>query len=139
MSDITYARPLLAWNGLAGHAHWFLRVALSSVYLYHGITKLPVLDGMASMLGLPVAIVLLVALGEMVGGALIVLGGFMSGEARRWSTRFGVLMVTPIILGAIVMFHWGQWTFVATATHTMGGMEFQVTLLLVQLYLLIKS
>ncbi len=67
MSDITYARPLLAWNGLAGHAHWFLRVALSRVYHYHGITKLPALEG----------------------GALIVLGGFMSGEARRWLTRFG--------------------------------------------------
>ncbi len=139
MSDITYARPLLAWNGLAGHVHWLLRVALSSVYLYHGITKLPALEGIANMQGLPLAIVLLVPLGEIVGGALIVLGGFMSGEDRRWLTRFGDLMFTPVIIGAIVLFHWGQWTFVSTATHPMGGMEFQVTLLLMQLYLLIKS
>ncbi len=139
MSDITYARPVLALNGVARHAHWFLRVALSSVYIYHGITKLPALEGMANMLGLPVSIVLLVALGEMVGGALIMLGGFMSGDVRRWVTRFGVLIVTPIILGAIVLFHWGQWTFAPSATHAMGGMEFQVTLLLLQLYLLIKD
>lgn len=139
MSDITYTRPLLAWNGLARHAHWLLRVALSSVYIYHGITKLPALEGMANMLGLPVAILLLVALGEVVGGAFILLGGFMSGVSRRWVTRFGVLIVTPIILGAIVLFHWGQWTFAPSATHAMGGMEFQVTLLLLQFYLLIKD
>ena len=65
MSDITYARPLLAWNGLAGHAHWFLRVALSSVYLYHGITKLPALEGMASMLGMPVDRLALDAAGKL--------------------------------------------------------------------------
>ena len=35
-----------------------------------------------------------------------------------------------------MLVHWGQWNFVASATHPMGGAEFQVTLLLMQLYLL---
>ena len=55
-------------------------------------------------------------------------------------TRIGALMVIPVLLGAIFMVHWGQWNnFVQTESHPMGGMEFQVTLLLVALYLLVKG
>jgi putative oxidoreductase len=30
---------------LRAHAHWLLRVALGSVFLYHGLTKFPALGG----------------------------------------------------------------------------------------------
>jgi putative oxidoreductase len=43
------------------------------------------------------------------------------------------------MIGAIVMVHWGQWSFVATDTHPMGGMEFQVVLLLMGLYYLVRG
>ncbi|MFQ5973157.1 MAG: DoxX family protein [Alphaproteobacteria bacterium] len=124
---------------VARHAHWFLRISLASVYLYHGLTKFPVLDGMAAMLGLPVLVVFLVALTETVGGSLILAGGFLRGALGDLSTRLGALVVMPVVLGAISIFHWGQWTFVASDSHPMGGMEFQVTLLLLQLFLIFKG
>jgi putative oxidoreductase len=37
------------------------------------------------------------------------------------------------------MVHWGQWSFVASDSHPMGGMELQVVLLLIGLYFLIRG
>lgn len=122
-------------DNLAPYAHWSLRVAVASVFLYHGIGKFPNLSGMAEMLQLPVYVVLLVALAETVGGALVLVGGFL----KDWMTRLGALMMTIVIAGAIVMVHWGRWNFVPSESHPMGGMEFQVTLLLILVYLLIKG
>ncbi len=41
-------------RALAPYSHWFLRLALGSVFLYHGLTKFPALGGMAEMTGMPV-------------------------------------------------------------------------------------
>ena len=120
---------------LSPHAHWFLRVAIASVFIYHGLGKFPNLSGMAEMMKMPVAMLFLVASAETVGGALVLLGGFLND----WMTRIGALLVMPVMLGAIYMVHWGQWSFVASETHPMGGMEFQVTVLLVLLYLFVKG
>ena len=122
-------------DNLAPYAHWSLRVAVASVFLYHGIGKFPNLQGMAEMLQLPVFVVLLVALAETVGGALILVGGAL----KDWMTRLGALMMMIVIAGAIVMFHWGRWNFVPSESHPMGGMEFQVTLLLILVYFLITG
>ncbi len=117
------------------HAHWLLRIALASVFLYHGLTKFPQAAGLAGMLGMPVALVLLIAVLETLGGALVLLGGIF-GE---WMTRLGALFIIPVMLGAILLVHWGQWSFTPSATHPMGGIEFQVTLLLTALYLFLKG
>ena len=122
-------------TNLSPYAHWFLRLAIASVFIYHGLWKFPALSGMAEMMGLPVVILFLVAVAETVGGALVLLGGFL----KDWMTRIGALMIMPVILGAIFMVHWGQWHFKATESHPMGGMQFQVTLLLVLLYLFVKG
>ena len=120
---------------LAEYAHWALRIALASVFLYHGIGKLVGLEQTAEMLGLPFIIALLVALAEVGGGALVIVGAF----TRDWITRIGAAFIIPVMLGAVFMVHWPQWSFVASESHPMGGMEFQVTLLLVALYLVIKG
>ena len=120
---------------LAEYAHWALRIALASVFLYHGIGKLVGLEQTAEMLGLPFIIALLVALAEVGGGALVIVGAF----TRDWITRIGAAFIIPVMLGAVFMVHWPQWNFVASESHPMGGMEFQVTLLLVALYLVIKG
>ena len=120
---------------LAEYAHWALRIALASVFLYHGIGKLAGLEQFAEMSGLPFIIVLLVALAEVGGGALIIVGAF----TRDWITRVGAAFIIPVMIGAVVMFHWPQWGFVASESHPMGGMEFQVTLLLIALYLVLKG
>lgn len=120
---------------LAVYAHWALRVALASVFLYHGIGKLTGLEQFAGMSGLPFIIALFVALAEVGGGTLVVVGAF----TRDWITRVGAALIIPVMIGAVFMVHWPQWNFVASESHPMGGMEFQVTLLLVALYLVLRG
>ncbi len=122
---------------LATRAHWLLRCAIAAVFVYHGVDKF-MGGGIAefsSAMALPWFIALLVALTEIAAGLLVLLGGFLGA----WITRLGALLVVPIMLGAIFIAHWGQWHFMATPTHPLGGMQFQVTLLLVALYLLIRG
>jgi len=116
-------------HAFAPHAHWLLRVALASVFLFHGLDKFLNLAGTAEMMGgMPMAV--LAAVMETGGGALILVGGF----GKDMLTRLGGLLIAPVMLGAIFMVHWGQWRFAATDTHPMGGMEFQFTLLMIALY-----
>lgn len=126
-----------ALDRVAVHAHWLPRIAIASVFIYMGIDKLVGggIGAFANIMGLPVLIALLVALTEIGAGALVVLGALTNG----WITRLGALMTVPVLLGAIFMEHWGQWHFLPTATHPLGGMMFQVTLLLVALYMLIRG
>jgi putative oxidoreductase len=124
-------------NGMASNAHWLLRLALASVFLYHGFEKFFVMGigGFSTMMNLPEFVGALVALAEVAGGALILVGGLTTSLV----TRLGALATIPVMLGAIFMAHLApgfQWSFVASATHPMGGIEFQVTLILVALYFL---
>lgn len=122
-------------DSLSAYAHWPLRVALVSVFLYHGLTKFMALDMMSAMLGLPVAVMALVAVAETAGGALILIGAFTSSVL----TRLGALILIPPMIGAISMFHWGHWAFTPAEGYPMGGMEFQFTLVMIMLYFLIKG
>lgn len=124
-----------AFAPLARHAHWALRIAILTVFLYHGLDKFGNLGGFAEMTGMPVAVAFLVALAETGGSILVFIGGFM----KDWVTRLGAAAIAPVMLGAIFMVHWGQWHFMATETHPMGGMQFQVTLLLILVYLFLKG
>lgn len=122
-------------DALANHAHWGLRLALAGVFVYHGMSKLMDVNMFAGMMNLPYTIALLVALAETAGGILILVGGVTKG----WITRVGAAMIIPVMMGAIVMVHWGQWNFVASDSHPMGGMEFQVTLLFISLYFVLTG
>ena len=122
-------------TNLSQQAHWFLRIAVASSFLFHGIGKFPNLSEGAEMMGLPVFILLLVALAETFGALLILLGGFY----KNWMTKLGALLTLPVMLGAIFMFHWGRWSFTPSETHPMGGIEFPVIMTLILLYLLFKE
>ena len=122
-------------DNFSPYAHWFLRISIGSVFLYHGLTKFPVAPGMAQMMGMPVVMVYLLAIMETAAGALALYGGV----GPDWATRLSGLIVIPVMLGAIFMVHWGQWAFAASETHPMGGMEFQLTLVLIGLYFLVKG
>jgi putative oxidoreductase len=135
-ASVTADRSDLTSSSLAPHAHWLLRIGFASVFLFHGIGKLAAPAQFAEMMNLPLLVALLVALAE-VGGGLAVIGG---GALRRdWMTRLGGLATVPVMLGAIAMVHWGQWSFVATESHPMGGMEFQVVLLSMGLYFAMRG
>ncbi len=122
-------------NDLVKHAHWLLRIAVASVFLYHGFTKFPQAEGLAQMMGMPVTLILLLGLMEVSGALLVLLGGF----GPTWLTRLGSLLLIPVMLGAIAMVHWPQWSFEPSTTHPMGGMEFQVVLILLLSYLLVQG
>lgn len=116
-------------NQLTKNAHWVLRIALAAVFIFHGVDKL-MNPGMAAMMGMPTLVWLLVGVVEVGGALLVLIGGF----GNEILTRVGALVLIPIMLGAISMAHWGQWSFMASETHPAGGIEFQTVLILVSLY-----
>lgn len=114
-------------------AHWLLRLALASVFLFHGLGKVADLGGFAQMTQLPVAVAALVTFAEVAGGIGILAGAFTSSLI----TRLSALAMIPVLVGAIVMVHGPRWSFVPAEGYPMGGMEFQVVLTLMALYFLI--
>ncbi len=139
MNQATAVNPVnndgVSFAGVSVNAHWFLRVGLASVLLFHGIGKLANIAGFAAMMDLSVPVVWLVTLAEVGGGLAVLLGAF----GRDWLTRLGAAVNIPVLLGAIYLVHWGQWSFVASDSHPLGGMEFQVVLLLIASYLVAKG
>lgn len=123
------------------HAHWLLRFALASVFLFMGIDKFVGggIGEFAAMMEMPVLIAALVALAEIGAGVFILLGAFGGPVYGSWITRLGALMALPVMFGAIFIAHWGQWHFMPTASHPMGGMMFQVTLIMLALYMLVRG
>jgi len=121
------------------NAHWLLRLSLASVFIYHGLLKFLNLEGFAQMLPISYLQVVLVAMAETAGGLLVLLGGFRSDPLSDLATRIGAALNMPVIIGAIGIVHWGQWNFVPSATHPMGGMEFQIVLMLTMGYLIITG
>lgn len=114
-------------DGLAPIAHWFLRVALAGVFLYHGLTKFPDLAGTAEFLGMPLFVAGLLAAAETLAGILILLGGFL----KDWMTRLAGLIIAVVMIGAIFKVHLANgWSFMN------NGMEFQFTLTMLGLYFL---
>jgi putative oxidoreductase len=126
-------------NLLTSNAHWLLRIALASVLVFHGALKLMNLEGFAQMLPISYTQVVLVALAETGGGLLVLIGGLRDDAVFDLATRVGAALNIPVLIGAIAIVHWGQWNFVPTESHPMGGFEFQAVLLLVSLYLVITG
>ena len=124
---------------LTKNAHWLLRIALASVFVYHGLLKLSNLEGFAQMLPISYTEVVLVALAETGGGLLVLFGGFGTTKLFDLATRIGSALNIPVMLGAISIIHWGRWNFLPSETHPMGGFQFQSVLLLVMLYLVITG
>jgi putative oxidoreductase len=120
-------------NALHNNAHWLLRIALASVFLFHGFGKVANVSGFAEMMGLPVLVAGLVTFAEVAGGLGIIIGGF----GKELITRLAALAMIPVLLGAIVMVHGPRWNFVPAEGYPMGGMEFQVVLALIATYFLI--
>src|SRR5947199_3995997 len=85
----------------AHYAVLLLRLALGVLFLAHGLTKLLVYkpDGTVAYfksLGLPSAVAYLSILGEIGGGAALVLG---------IAPRYVALLLIPLMLGTIVTVH----------------------------------
>lgn len=83
---------------LAPHAHWGLRLSLAATFLFHGASKFPI-EG--PMMGLPVAVIWLLALAEIAAGIMLIVGAF----GKEMLTRLGGLIVVVVMVGAIAMVH----------------------------------
>jgi len=114
-------------KNLSPHVHWGLRLSLAATFLYHGATKLPV-EG--PMMGMPAAMVWMLALAEVAAGIMLIAGAF----GKELLTRLGALIVVVVMVGAIAMVH------AKTGFNVMnGGMEFQLLMLASGLYLAAKG
>lgn len=120
---------------ITANAHWFLRIALAGVFFYHGVLKFLNLEAFAQMLPISYTQVVLVAAAEAAGGLLVVLGGFRNDAISDLITRVGAALNIPVMIGAIVLVHWGRWNFLPSESHPTGGIQFQTVLILVMLYL----
>ena len=122
-------------DSLKPHAHWLLRIGFAGVFLFHGIGKVMAFGGFSQMMGLPTPVAALVTLAEVAAGVGIIVGAFTNDLI----TRLAGLAVVPVLLGAIFMVHWGRWNFTPAEGFPMGGMEFQVVLLLMALFFLVMG
>lgn len=123
----------------ASAAHWLVRASLAGTFLYHGITKFPYLAAGAEMMGLPFWLWALVAIVETAAGIGILLGGALRNRPGDLITRASGLSVIGIMIGAIWMVHWGQWSNIPSETHPFGGMEFQTLLLALGAYFTLRG
>lgn len=118
----------VALPAVAG-ADWLLRLPLAATFLYHGVTKFPNIAAGAEFMGLPFVVWLAVALGEIAVGAGIVAGALIPSRLGDVATRASGAGIAVIMIGAIALVHWGQWSALPSESHPVGGMEFQVLLL----------
>lgn len=116
---------------------WFIRIPFALTFAGHGAGKLLMPTASAQMLDLPIPLVVLVGVAEVLAGVGAVVGGIERAPRRALIDRLTGLAAAPVLLGAIALVHWPRWSFVASDSHPMGGMEFQVLLLGVALYLLL--
>ena len=114
-------------KGLSPHVHWGLRISLAATFVYHGVTKFPV-EG--PMMGMPVAMVWMLAIAEIVAGIALIAGAF----GKEALTRLGGLIVIVVMIGAIGLVHARNGFNVMN-----GGMEFQILMLVAGLYLAAKG
>ena len=93
-----------------GLAPWILRLVLGTSFILHGLGKFPLppekmVTWFESMgIAAPEIIASLVALGEVVAGAAVILGGFL-GSAGHQITRLGGGAVVVIMIGAFYLAH----------------------------------
>ena len=124
-----------ALDSFKPNAHWLLRISIASVFLFHCAGKVANLAGFSQMTGLPTAVAALVTFAELAVGIGVIVGALKSDLI----TRLAGLAAVPVLLGAIFMVHWGRWSFTPAEGFPMGGMEFQVVLLLMALYFLVMG
>ena len=124
---------------LKNNSHWLIRLSLAATFIYHGLAKFPMAAMMAEGMGMPVFMVYLLAIMEVAGGLLILYGGV----GPDWATRIAGGVFAMVMLGAIFMVHWSNgWNFMAgygEGTNNMGGMEFQVLISAVSLFLVARG
>lgn len=137
MATLTTTTP--ETTALEAQAHWLIRLPVAATFLYHGIDKLPALEAGAAYMGMPLLLWTLVALVEVFAGVALLAGGALRNRIGDIVTRLGGVSIIAIMLGAIWLVHWGQWSALPSETHPVGGMEFQVLLLALGAFFILRG
>lgn len=122
-----------------GGADWFIRLSIAGTFIYHGVTKFPNIAAGAEMMGMPFIVWLAVALGEIAAGVALLAGGALRNNFGDLLTRLGGVGVAIIMVGAVALVHWGQWSNMPSESHPFGGMEFQTLLLATGLFFALRG
>ena len=104
------------------HCHWIMRIVVSAIFFIHGFPKLGQEVASLGLVGY------LVGPFEVLGAFFLIAGPFLKFNM----TRLGALLIFIIMVGAIYMhiIKWGD---------SIYDVEFQMTLLSVSLFFLIKG
>lgn len=132
-SDSSFALPSVSG------ADWLIRLSVAATFIYHGLDKFPNIAAGAEMMGMAYITWLAVALGEVAAGLALLGGGALRTRLGDIATRLGGVGVVIIMIGAIWMVHWGQWSNIPSETHPFGGMEFQTLLLAVGAFFALRG
>jgi len=108
------------------NGHWIIRIQLAAIFVFHGLMKFPAAQMMADGMGMPISMIYMLALAETLAGLALLAGPFLGPII----TRVGGAIIAVVMASAIMMVHWPQWGFVATDAKPMGGMEFQLLVLI---------
>ncbi len=120
-------------------ADWLIRLSLAGTFIYHGLDKFPNIAAGAEFMGLPFAVWLAVALGEIAVGLGLVAGRAIPNGIGDLFTRLSGVGIAIIMLGAVYLVHWGQWSNIPSDTHPFGGMEFQTLLIATGLFFALRG
>ncbi len=119
-------------------AHWFLRIPLAVLIWGYGVQKFPGAVTDPGNYGVPAALFVLSAVGEVLGAIALLVGGLFEtvrpanrvvGMAGDWLTRLAALAIASSVIGVMAYFHWGS--------ITLGSPH--VTYLGLAVYLLLKG
>lgn len=123
-------------NKLSGIAHWLPRLALASIFIYHGFPKIAMAGDMAAAMGMPTFMVLMLGIVEIGGSLLLLWGGF----GPDWATRVAGILFIVVMIGAIAMVHaqFG-WNSINMGDNGGRGMEFQVLIIATSLLYVFKG
>ncbi len=115
-------------ESLSPHVHWGMRASIAATYLYHGSHKFPP-TALVENLGFPMWFAWIIAVTEIVAALCFLVGPF----TKDLVTRVGAVLVATNMIGAIAIVHNSAWDYRA------GGMEFQILILAVATYFLVKG
>lgn len=124
---------------IAPHIHWLVRAVLAFTFIFHGIDKFNAgLENVAAAFGFSTLVAFLVAAGEVAVGLALVVGGTKLSFADL-STRLGGVGMAIIMIGAISIVHFGRWAFAPAEGYPAGGMEYQMLLTAVGIFLAVRG
>jgi len=125
-------------NAILSHFYhlspWLLRLGLGISFIFHGLGKFPLPpQKLIDYFGFSPELASLVAISELGGGILLILGGFLKGHVGNLVTRFAAGVIVIVMTFAFILAH-SDW-FITPKLF----MSEQIFLMIIGLYFFIKG